>query len=173
MRDLDYANEWWADIPSEPSYQASTHGRIRNKDTYHILSQHINPDGYPTVCLHHHTVKSVHRLVAEAFYGMHDDMQVNHIDCDRTNNWVLNLEWCTRSENIKWSVYKGTNAHDIASKRAAEVNRKRVRIVETGDEFDSLQSCANYLGVTRGNVSRCLSGERKGQRIHGYRIEYV
>ena len=37
--------------------------------------------------------------------------------------------------------------------------------------FSSLQECGEYLGVTRGNISRVLTGERKGQAIHGYHIE--
>jgi len=118
---------------------------------------------------------SVHRLVATTFYGRPSDprMQVNHINCVRNDNRVINLEWVTPSRNVKWAVMRGNLDWKKGLQRATEVNKRPVRIVETGQVFASLQDCANYLGVTRGNVSRVLSGERKGQRLHGYHIEYV
>jgi hypothetical protein len=56
---------------------------------------------------------------------------------------------------------------------ASKVNVKTVRIVETGDIFSSVKDCAEFLGVEPTNVSRCLRGQRKGQRIKGYHIEYI
>ena len=53
-------------------------------------------------------IKCVHRLVAEAFIDNPNNLpEVNHIDCNRANNNVNNLEWCTRSYNIKYSFEKG------------------------------------------------------------------
>jgi hypothetical protein len=100
-------------------------------------------------------------------------MQVNHIDCDRQNNHFMNLEWVTPSENIKWGVHKGNINPIKGSIRAAEINPKPVRIVETGETFDSVKRCAEYFDVKPTNVSRVLVGERKGQRFHGYHLEFV
>lgn len=175
MRAISENYECWADIPGHPNHQISTHGRVRYKNTGRILKGGINQSGYHVVWLDHDHQYLVHRLVCETFYGPPCDeyMQVNHIDCDRLNNHVLNLEWVTPSENIRWGVIRGNIDPYKGLERACEVNRKPVRIVETGQIFASLQDCADYLGVTRGNVSRVLTGERRGQKIHGYHIEYV
>lgn len=172
-----YDNEYWVDLRRYPNHQISTYGRIRYKNTGRLLKGYINNDGYTVVQLTHDNsgTELIHRLMTETFYGEPEpnQTQVNHIDCNRSNNYIFNLEWCTPSENVKWAIKHGTLDPMIGVNRAAEINRKPVRIVETNQIFASLQDCADYLGVTRGNISRVLSGERKGQKIHGYHIEYV
>jgi len=167
--------ECWANIPGFPNHQINYNGQIRFKNTGRILKGHINSSGYIEVWLSHNERRLVHRLMAETFLGPapYENAQVNHIDCDRQNNNVLNLEWCSPRDNILWSFHKGRIDPFIGLSKARKVNMKPVRIVETGEVFSSLQECADHLGTTRGNVSRCLSGERKGQRIHGYHVEYV
>lgn len=170
-------NECWVDLRRFPNHQISTYGRVRFKNTGRILKGYINKDGYRVVQLTHDNkgVQLVHRLMAETFFGdpLPEQTQVNHIDCHRSNNHFLNVHWCTPAENVQWAVDHGTLDYQTGLNRAMEVNRKPVKIVETGQVFASLQDCADYLGVTRGNISRILSGERKGQKIHGYHVEYV
>lgn len=165
----------WTTIPSYPDYQVNTFGDIRNRKTGLILKQFSDRYGYMRVSLGSINNVYVHRIVCETFYGLPEGVRchVNHIDGDRKNNNVLNLEWCTPSENIKWGVMKGNVRPAVASQRAAEINARPVRIVELDKVFSSVRACADFLNVPPTNVSRCLVGNRKGQRIHGYHVEFT
>lgn len=62
--------------------------------------------------------KSIHRLIAEAFIPNPNNLpEVNHLDCDRTNNSISNLEWCTHGYNIKYS-YDCSNRSATGSSNA-------------------------------------------------------
>lgn len=165
----------WMDIPSHPNYQADMLGRIRNKHTGYILKPSYDRYGYQKMSLGNANNVQVHRLVCEAFCGPapDDNYQVDHRDTNRSNNRVSNLRWATPSENIKHGVRCGNVDPIKASMKAREVNMRPVKIVETGAIFSSILDCASYLGVKPTNVSRCLTGSRKGQRLHGYHIEYA
>src|SRR5699024_373311 len=108
--------EKWKDIKGyEDSYEVSNLGRVRSKErtrkfgratkTFEskILKQSEDKDGYYRVNLSKDGKKKrffAHRLVATAFIETNDDKPViNHMDGNKKNNVVDNLEWCTRSEN--------------------------------------------------------------------------
>lgn len=167
--------EQWVDIPDFPTHQVSTHGRVRNKYTGHILKPFVDRYGYFRLSLGNVDNVYIHRLVCVAFYGPPegDRNVVNHIDGDRQNNHVLNLEWCSPRENVQWAAFKGNLKTEPGLIRAREVNPKPVRIVELDKVFPSVKDCAEFLGVQPTNVSRCITGNRKHQKIHGYHVEHV
>lgn len=155
-------------LPSEqfPAYEISDLGRIRNSKTRRILKTHVNDRGYETVCLRknkeqHNT--RVHQLVAHTFHPCeHDGLDVNHIDGDKCNNSANNLEWCTRKENIHHAYITGLK------KRPETV---KVRVVETGDIYESLTECSKAIHGDRNQIRRCLQGKERTCR--GYHFETV
>lgn len=157
--------EYWRPIPSFPVYSASNLGRIRNDKTGRIMHVFLTSRGYLGMTLrkdNRQITQSVHRLVAEAFLGgPHPDLEVNHIDGDKTNNCIENLEWCTRLENVRHAVSTGLRKGP---------RRKAVRILETGDEFESLHECARYFGTDRSCISWAL---RHSGSYRGYHLEYI
>lgn len=119
--------EVWKDIKDyEGIYQVSNFGNVKslnrkvapnNRVPYwkkgKICKQSKNNLGYMTVGFTVNNIKVnkyVHRLVAEAFItNMNNYPQVNHIDCDKTNNRMYNLEWCTNSQNHIHASKNGLN----------------------------------------------------------------
>ena len=95
------------------TYQISNYGRVRNIATDRILIPRIKDTGYYQITLSlggrskKHTFK-IHRLVAEQFIPNPDNLpQVNHIDGNKLNNCVDNLEWCNQSHNIQHAMALG------------------------------------------------------------------
>lgn len=103
------------------NYIVSSDGKVYSTNTcgpsyYHKeILQRLNSDGYLQVTVGKTGSRSqyrVHRIVAEAFIPNPDNLpEVNHKDCDRTNNNVDNLEWCTHAENIVHSAGMGHYSH--------------------------------------------------------------
>ena len=102
--------EKWKDIKDyEGLYQASNLGRIKSK--HKILKQILRKDGYYFVNLSKNgKIKpiKVHRIIAQTFVNNKNDYNIiNHIDGNKQNNKVSNLEWCTQSHNIKEAYRMG------------------------------------------------------------------
>lgn len=163
--------ERWTGIDDYPNYEVGNSGKIRNASTGRVLKQSINPDGYYVVNIRNNKVsktKAVHRLVAASFcQGSADKLEVNHIDGNKKNNRADNLEWTTRSDNVKHAFSIG-----LAKKSPKSgVPRKKVKVVETGVIYDGLRECARCIDGLEPNISACLSGVQKTHR--GYHFEEV
>ncbi len=116
--------ERWLSVPGfEGRYDVSDHGRVRSWQPWRgtpvprILAPVRGSHGYEAVALRPEGVvpsTTVHRLVMLAFVGpCEDGMDVRHLDGDKTNNTLMNLEYGTRSENHHDAVMHGTH-HNAA-----------------------------------------------------------
>ena len=134
------------------------------KGDWFELKQNESNFGYLRVGVGHSNPQFVHRLVAQTFLHNPDPewlTTVNHIDGDKKNNFVENLEWMTQADN---------NRHAWALGLKVPKGRK-VRIVETGEVYSSQAECARAINGLQGNIALCLLGARKRHR--GFTFEHV
>lgn len=122
--------EIWKDVKGyEGIYQISSYGRLKKlvkwntgKRIYQpcerLLSPTSNGNGYMIYGLRKDKQRKnhyIHRMVAEAFIDNPNNLpEVNHIDFDRSNNNVSNLEWCTKLQNIMYSRCNMCTPHHTA-----------------------------------------------------------
>lgn len=113
VSDINSNNETWRIFPYNDKYEISSLGRVRNKDRLNLMRHKITHDGYHRVCLatpgySNGKEWAVARLVALTFIPNPNNLQqVNHIDGNKSNNAVSNLEWCTPKQNIVHAVKTG------------------------------------------------------------------
>ena len=172
---MDQDDSAWYPIPNHPNHEVSLRGHVRHKKTHHVLRPIVDKDGYYRMSLGNVDNVPVHRIVCSSIYGEppKGKTQVNHRDSNRQNNHFLNLEWVSPKENVIHGIKYGNIDPSIGLAKAVEVNKKPVRIIETGMEFDSVKECAEYFHAKPTNISRVLSGSRKGQAFHKCHLEYI
>ena len=164
--------EDWRTVKDFPIYEVNQEGVIRNKRTKKVKATRIDSWGYPQVSLStgkhgENRSKTVHRLVAKAFYETDStDLQVNHIDGNKTNNNIDNLEFVTGSQNVK-------HAYDTGIRRPSGGRGpiRKIRIVETGQIFDNMGDCARFINGDSGNICRCVHDPTKTYK--GYHYEAI
>ena len=104
---MDYnVKERYIDVRGNDKYEVSNFGNVRNKKTGRILSPQLNRknNGYARVTLNSGR-DYVHRIVAGSFFDCDlDNHEINHIDGNRLNNTLANLEVCTKQENIQHAM---------------------------------------------------------------------
>jgi len=123
--------EQWKTIECSIGYEVSNYGRVRRKAKKDgsCLKPTPNKLGYPLVKLKidgKYKNQSIHRLVALAFIDNPENKKdVNHIDGDKTNNHVKNLEWMTRKENIDhaWETGLAESESILYEEDVIEINR--------------------------------------------------
>jgi len=177
--------EIWKDIEGfNGRFAVSNKGRVLSKARYinrpygktfkedYILKPHKNHKGYLAVDLDKKKNKVIHRLVALAFIPNPENKpQVNHIDGDKTNNNVENLEWCTNQENQIHAVRMGLNDHSKyesgkPKKPVVQIDIKTGKIV---GRYNSIKEAANAVGQkTSSNIGGVCRGSYGRKTIGGY-----
>lgn len=160
--------EEWKEIQgTNGKYEVSTFGRIKSNITNKILKTYVNSAGYVLATFPIDGVKKrrqVHRLVASAFIPNADGKPfINHIDANRVNNRVENLEWCTASENTLHSFRLGR------SKRYPHHEKSVVR--SDGKVFPSMSAAARAIGVPYSYVRDVCNGKQKSTRGFSFSIK--
>lgn len=155
---FDESKEIWKDIPGyEGFYQASNYGRIASiRYGFKIRSLVRNPSGYLQCPFRiNNKIKTflVHILVAKTFSNKCEDCtQVDHINNIKTDNRSSNLQWVSRSNNIKYNYSRGINTTE---KQGAKGKKIEVFDLENNSLgiFKSVTEAADYFDTWKGNLS--------------------
>lgn len=164
--------EEWKQIENYPNYWISTYGNVYSVRRDIILRPGRDSWGYLNVSLRNehggHTTK-ISRLVAKAFIpNPFNKPEVNHIDGNKENNHVDNLEWVTSSENKRHAIATRLNVR--ASYDAGRPKRK-IRDLDTGEIYDSMAECSKALGCTHSNIIDYF--KRGGTHCKGHHLELL
>lgn len=163
--------EIWKDVVGyEEKYQVSNKGRVRNKINKKILKKRIGTSGYYKVNLYRNKkVKTmeIHRLVAVAFIkSSKNKNEVNHIDGNKLNNNIINLEWVTHKENIE-HAWKNKLFESVreASRRCGKDNPNAKKVYQIKNNiiigvFDTIKEAAIKTNTNQTNIGKCCNNKR-------------
>lgn len=151
----------WKSINQFSDYVVSNYGRVMSskRKIPIILSQIETRGGYLQVHLSikgNQIKKSISRLVMETFNPLlnMNNLEVNHIDCNKKNNSLDNLEWVTHSENIKHAYN-----HGLLNKPKGELNyfsklkEKDVKLILLLDDSLTYKEIGKMFGVSGDTIS--------------------
>ena len=152
--------ETFVKIEGFEKYEVSNLGKVRNMKTGKILKPRLHRNGYLMHQFYENNKRKflyLHRIIAIAFIDNPEEKpQVNHIDENKLNNDLSNLEWCTVRENL---------VHGTRMKRIAEKNFKKVIQLDLNDNvlnvFESIKQAGQETGVFATSISACCNGRIK------------
>lgn len=173
--------EIWKDIEGyEGKYKISNYGKVKSLKNNIILKETISNSKYLYVTLYNLNGKqkkhTIHRLVAQAFIpNSNEYLVVNHIDGNKTNNKMDNLEWCTYSHNTleahrlglqkSWCGTKFGKQHPNYKFRGKWKTQKPVLQFDLKNnfikEYNSATEIERELKLSCSHISECCRGIRK------------
>lgn len=170
--------EIWKAHPGIPGIEVSTLGRVRTLDRVvstekmtrfqkgRVLKQRDNGRGYLIVNIPingKQVTKKVHRLVAQTFIPNPEELpQVNHKNCVRDDDRVINLEWCDGSYNQKYREKYGVSQTEAAGHPLFAIKLVTLEVLH----FSSQHEASRALGIHQGSINAVI--KKKLSETNGF-----
>lgn len=181
---MSNADKLWLTVKQNKNYEVSNMGEVRNKKTKKILKYVISNSGYCLVSLSDKCKSrtyTIHKLVMEHFNRCAFDNEViNHIDGNKLNNNIKNLEYVTQKENI----IKAWQNNLCENVRKSLFNRKRSRAIKTSrpvaqydlngnmiNKFVSIREAEEKTGIANCLIIGVCQGKK--HTTHNYIFKYI
>ena len=164
--------EIWRNIRHFPNHAVSSEGRVMdvvNRTQVELMWNEKAQERWVSFSYYERTYKGpVWRLMLVAFYDLvnHRDVRPDYRDGDSDNLDIFNLRWQTLD-----GLPIMFRREDSGDWKRIRRNGRQVRIVETGQIFNSVAECAREIGGSSNAIYICLRGERK--KHHGFTFEYL
>ena len=189
LKELSKENEIWRLIPNCSNYFISNLGRVYlintkypngklkenndftiDKDGYYRINYKTNDGKY--------TFEPIHRVVAKVFLENNDEnkTQVNHIDANRLNNKVSNLEWCTPKENVYHSYQYGNRKKCLEVPKTSKLTAYQISQIPVLRQYYSLKKISDLYNISYTSIKNIviklkrLSQDNQQPSIYG--IDY-
>lgn len=167
--------EIWNNIENLEGYQISNLGRVKSlpktinkgKIVQHrcekILTPHFNSDGYLCININYKGINKkyfIHRLIAKAFIPNPNNYPcINHIDENKLNNSISNLEWCTYKYNINFGTAMQRRV-EKQSKSVIQYDLQGNKIAE----YNSIKEASIATGINKNSIGYCCKQEAGGYK---------
>ena len=182
--------EWWKYVVGyENLYMVSNFGNVKSVDHYvksrggvrlvkgRIIKQTLAGGGYYCVSLCKDNVvktHSVHRLVAQAFIPNPENKQcINHLNKDRTDNRIENLEWCTHKENNDWLDHN--ELISVKMTNNSKTSKPVLQFTLDGQfvaEYPSSMEAERQTGINHSNICQSCKGNKNYTHCGGFKWKF-
>ena len=189
LKELSKENEVWKNFPNCSNYFISNLGRVYYRNckfpNWKLREENdfvVDKDGYYRVNYKTDTGKAifepVHRVVAKVFLENNDKnkTQVNHIDANRLNNKVSNLEWCTSKENVYHSYQYGNRKKCLEVPKISKLTAYQISQIPVLRQYYSLKKISDLYNISYTSIKNIviklkrLSQDNQQPSIYG--IDY-
>jgi hypothetical protein len=140
-------------VKNYPRKMLTRNGSYRTSKSK-IMKTYINTRGYVFIRLSKNKKQinaRIHRLVADNFIpNLENKPEVNHINGDKTDNRAVNLEWCTKNENMQHAYKNGLLKYC-----------KKVICIETGITYNSIKEAGQKTKINNNDICQCCKGRKK------------
>ncbi len=152
-------------IDGYKNYIVNENGEVTNTNTGRLLKHSKNQKGYCFLILSKkgfsETV-SIHRLVYRTFKGeLNKGFEINHIDGDKSNNNILNLEQVSKTENMRKAVETGLIKSGLDCPLSVPVIKLDPMTKKIIERYGSISIASKDTGVASSAISLVINGKRK------------